>query len=153
MLSRLTAHKRISTGAEIGQRLGFTADAIDPRIEAIQHDDWKATNPRAALKLSVAVFGLRAVHEVAENAIGLGRRQSTASNADHEPNSATKAELAELPRDHLYYEVAMLRTATSTTTMVRSADQVSAGHVDVDCPIGHRRDDVLPGTGCAGVCV
>ena len=43
MLSRLTAHKRISTGVEIGQRLGFTA--IDPRIEAIQHDDWKA-NPR-----------------------------------------------------------------------------------------------------------
>jgi hypothetical protein len=60
-------------------RLGFTADAIDPWIEAIQHDDWKATNPLAALKLSVAVFGRRAVHEVAENAIGLGRRQSTAS--------------------------------------------------------------------------
>jgi hypothetical protein len=33
-----------------------------------------------------------------------------------------------------------------------SADQVSAGHVDVDCPISHRRDDVLAGTGCAGVC-
>jgi hypothetical protein len=40
MLSRLTAHKRISTGVEIGQRLGFTA--IDPRIEAIQLGDWKA---------------------------------------------------------------------------------------------------------------
>jgi hypothetical protein len=78
MLSRLTAHKRISTGVEIGQRLGFTADAIDPRIEAIQHDDWKAASPRAALTLSVAVFGRRAVHEVA-----------------------------------------MLRTATSTTTTVR----------------------------------
>ena len=33
-----------------------------------------------------------------------------------------------------------------------SADQVSAGHVDVDCPISHGRDDVLAGTGCAGVC-
>ena len=74
------------------------------------------------------------------------------SNADHEPNSATKAELAELARNHVYYEVAMLRTATSTTTTVASADQVSAGLVDVDCPIGHRRDDVIPGTGCAGVC-
>jgi hypothetical protein len=41
------------------------------------------------------------------------------SNADHEPNGAPKAELAELPRDHLYYEVAMLRTATSTTSTVR----------------------------------
>ena len=41
------------------------------------------------------------------------------SNADHEPNSATKAELAELARNHVFYEVAMLRTATSTTTTVR----------------------------------
>jgi hypothetical protein len=30
-----------------------------------------------------------------------------------------KAELAELERNDVYYEVAMLRTATSTTTMVR----------------------------------
>jgi hypothetical protein len=116
MLSRLTAHKRISTGAEIGQRLGFTADAIDPRIEAIQHDDWKATT---ALKLSVAVFGRRAVHEVAENASGLGRRQSTASNADHEPNCATKGRTRRTRKKSRYYEVAMLRTATSTTTTVR----------------------------------
>ena len=116
MLSRLTAHKRISTGAEIGQRLGFTADAIDPRIEAIEHDDWKATT---ALKLSVAVFGRRAVHEVAENASGLGRRQSTASNADHEPNCATKGRTRRTRKKSRYYEVAMLRTATSTTTTVR----------------------------------
>jgi MGT family glycosyltransferase len=60
-----TVHLRtLSTGVEIGQRLGFTTDAIDPRIEEIQHDDWRATNPRAALKLSVAVFGRRAVYEV-----------------------------------------------------------------------------------------
>jgi hypothetical protein len=52
-------------------------------------------------------------------AIGLGRRQSTASNADHEPNCATKAELAELERNHVCDEVAILRTATSTTTTVR----------------------------------
>ncbi|MGH3966587.1 MAG: glycosyltransferase [Mycobacterium sp.] len=56
--------RTVSTGVEIAQRLGFTTDAIDPRIEAIQHDDWKATNPLAALKLSVSVFGQRAVHEV-----------------------------------------------------------------------------------------
>src|SRR4029079_12900752 len=102
--------------AEIGQRLGFTADAIDPRIEAIQHDDWKATT---ALKLSVAVFGRRAVHEVAENASGLGRRQSTASNADHEPNCAPKGRTRRTRKKSRYYEVAMLRTATSTTTTVR----------------------------------
>ena len=69
-----TVHVRtLSTGVEIGQRLGFTADAIDPRIEGIQQDDWKATNPLAALKLSVAVFGRRAVHEVADLADAVAR--------------------------------------------------------------------------------
>ena len=69
-----TVHVRtLSTGVEIGQRLGFTADAIDPRIEEIEHDDWKATNPVAALKLSVAVFGRRAVHEVADLADAVAR--------------------------------------------------------------------------------
>ena len=71
-----TVHVRtLSTGVRSGQGLGFTADAIDPRIEAIQHDDWKATNPRAALKLSVAVFGRRAVHEVADLAEAVARVQ------------------------------------------------------------------------------
>jgi MGT family glycosyltransferase len=62
-----TVHLRtLSTGVEIGQRLGFIAEAIDPRIERIELDDWKATNPVASLKLSVAAFGQRAVHEVAD---------------------------------------------------------------------------------------
>jgi MGT family glycosyltransferase len=69
-----TIHLRtLSTGAEVGQRLGFSTDAIDPRIEAIQHDDWKASNPRAALKLSVAVFGRRAVYEVPDLASAVAR--------------------------------------------------------------------------------
>jgi len=69
-----TIHLRtLSTGAEVGQRLGFSTDAIDPRIAAIQHDDWKATNPRAALKLSVAVFGRRAVYEVPDLASAVAR--------------------------------------------------------------------------------
>ena len=58
--------RTLSTGVALAQGLGFTADAIDPRVEAIQQDDWKATNPFAALKLSVAVFGRRAVYEVAD---------------------------------------------------------------------------------------
>ena len=46
-----------------GERLGFATDAIDPLIEEIEHDDWKATNPVAALRRSVAVFDRRAVGE------------------------------------------------------------------------------------------
>jgi UDP:flavonoid glycosyltransferase YjiC (YdhE family) len=69
-----TVHVRtLSTGVATGQRLGFATDVIDPRIEEIQHDDWKATNPRAALKLSVAVFGRRAVYEVPDLANAVAR--------------------------------------------------------------------------------
>jgi hypothetical protein len=62
-----TVHVRtLSTGVEVAQKLGFTSDAIDSRIENIALDDWKATNPIAALKLSVATFGRRAAYEVAD---------------------------------------------------------------------------------------
>ena len=49
--------RTLSSGVEIAHELGFTADTIDSRIENIALDDWKATNPVAALKLSVATFG------------------------------------------------------------------------------------------------
>ena len=58
--------RTLSTGVEMGRKLGFRTDPVDPRIEAIVHDDWKASNPRAALKRSVDVFYRRAVHEVAD---------------------------------------------------------------------------------------
>ena len=58
--------RTLSTGVETGQRLGFVTDAIDPRIEAIVHDDWKAPNIRAALKMAIEVFCRRAVHEVGD---------------------------------------------------------------------------------------
>jgi MGT family glycosyltransferase len=65
--------RTLSTGVEVAQRLGFTADAIDPRIGEIQLDDWKGANPIAALRLSVAVFGQRAAHEVADLADAAAR--------------------------------------------------------------------------------
>jgi len=78
-----TVHVRThSSGVEIGQRLGFTADAIDARIEGIEQDDWRATNPLAALKLSVGVFGRRAVHEVADLADAVTRVQPNALLVD-----------------------------------------------------------------------
>lgn len=78
-----TVHVRtLSTGVEISQRLGFTTDAIDPRIERIELDDWKATNPVASLKLSVAVFGRRAVHEVTDLAETVARAHPDALLVD-----------------------------------------------------------------------
>jgi MGT family glycosyltransferase len=58
--------RTLSAGVDIAKKLGFSTDAVDPRIEAIVHDDWKASNPRAALKRSVDVFYRRAVYEVAD---------------------------------------------------------------------------------------
>ena len=56
--------RTLSAGVVTGERLGFTTDAIDPRIEAIVHDDWKAPNVRAALKMAIGVYCRRAAVEV-----------------------------------------------------------------------------------------
>ena len=69
-----TIHLRtLAAGADVGLRLGFHTDAIDPRIEQIELDDWKGANPLAALKLSVEAFGRRAVHEVPDLADAMAR--------------------------------------------------------------------------------
>jgi UDP:flavonoid glycosyltransferase YjiC (YdhE family) len=58
--------RTLSTGIQMGRNLGFTTDAIDPRIEALAHDDWKASNPRAALKMAVDMLCRRAAYEVSD---------------------------------------------------------------------------------------
>ncbi len=71
-----TIHLRTFTpGLTIGQRLGFSTDAIDSRIEAIEHDDWKAKSPPAALKRAFDVFGHRAQLEVNDLADAIERVQ------------------------------------------------------------------------------
>jgi MGT family glycosyltransferase len=47
--------------SEVGRmrELGFAAEAISDRVEAIQHDDWQASNARAGLARSVATFVAR----------------------------------------------------------------------------------------------
>jgi UDP:flavonoid glycosyltransferase YjiC (YdhE family) len=60
--------------ALMGSR-GFAAGPIDKRIEAIQHDDWRARNPQAALARAVRRFLDRAELDRADmvKAIGLER--------------------------------------------------------------------------------
>lgn len=65
--------RTLTAGIELGQRLGFATDAIDSRIEAIEHDDWKASSPPAGLKRAFAVFGRRAPLEVADVADAIAR--------------------------------------------------------------------------------
>jgi len=45
------------------QRRGFKAAPISPDIEAIEHDDWQARDPRQGLARAVRVFVARAVHD------------------------------------------------------------------------------------------
>ena len=44
--------------------LGFDAEAIDPRIEALAHDDHAARTPQEALRRATRTFAQRGVHEV-----------------------------------------------------------------------------------------
>jgi MGT family glycosyltransferase len=74
--------RTLSAGVEIGQRLGFATDTIDSRIEAIEHDDWKASNPPAGLKRAFAVFGQRASYEGADLADAIARVEPDALLVD-----------------------------------------------------------------------
>ena len=64
--SQRSIYARYLRAWSMGRSLGFSTDTIDPRIEAIVHEDWKASNPRAALKMAVDVFCRRAAYEVAD---------------------------------------------------------------------------------------
>ena len=74
--------RTLSAGVDTAQRLGLSADALDPRIEAIVHDDWKASNPRAALKRAIDVFYRRAVYEVADFTDAVARTRPDALIVD-----------------------------------------------------------------------
>ncbi|MCB0867074.1 MAG: glycosyltransferase family 1 protein [Solirubrobacterales bacterium] len=52
--------RTLSSQVELMRSRGFEAAAIDPAIEAIEQGDWNASNPREALKRSVATFCARA---------------------------------------------------------------------------------------------
>jgi MGT family glycosyltransferase len=74
--------RTLSAGVQMGQDLGFTTDAIDPRIEALVHEDWKASNPRAALKMAVDMFCRRAAFEVPDFADTITRTRPDALLVD-----------------------------------------------------------------------
>ena len=74
------------------------------------------------------------------------------SNADHEPNSAHQCRTRRARKKSRVLRSRRAAHGHLDDNHGASADQVSAGHVDVDCPISHRRDDVVAGAGCAGVC-
>jgi UDP:flavonoid glycosyltransferase YjiC (YdhE family) len=64
------------------RRRGFDAAPVSDRIEAIAHDDWRATNPRAALARAVRVFAQRAEHDAADLAQAIDQARPDALLVD-----------------------------------------------------------------------
>ena len=58
------AVRTLISGLDALRGLGFKTAPIDPRIEAIAHDDFKARTPVGSVKRSAAVFLQRAEFEV-----------------------------------------------------------------------------------------
>lgn len=58
--------RTLSSGLNFARGLGFSAEVINSGIEAVEMDDWRASNPVGALKLSIAAFGRRASIEVGD---------------------------------------------------------------------------------------
>ena len=74
--------RTLSTGVEMGRRLGFSHRCHRSANRAIVHDDWKASNPRAALKMAVDVFCRRAAYEVPDFADAVTRTRPDALLVD-----------------------------------------------------------------------
>ena len=70
LLSALTARghqvhlRTLSGGVTAGREFGFAADRVDPRIEAIESQDWTARSALDVLAMTVDVLCRRAVLEV-----------------------------------------------------------------------------------------
>lgn len=58
--------RTLADGVEAAVVQGFSTAPIDPRIEEVEMDDWRATNPVSALRLSVSAFSRRAPFEVGD---------------------------------------------------------------------------------------
>src|SRR6266542_3764796 len=59
------ALRTLASQVPLLRRRGFEAAPISDRVEAIQHDDWRAGNPRAALARAVRISTQRAEHDAA----------------------------------------------------------------------------------------
>jgi MGT family glycosyltransferase len=51
--------RTLASQVEMACARGFAAEPIDPAIEAIEHEDWKAKSSRSGLQLAVKVFAAR----------------------------------------------------------------------------------------------
>jgi MGT family glycosyltransferase len=57
------ALRTLASHVALMRRRGFEAAPISPKVEAIEHDDWRARNPRQALARAVRTFVARAEYD------------------------------------------------------------------------------------------
>ena len=62
----LISVRTLSSECALMESRGLRAQPIDPVIEAIEHSDWQARNPREGLRKAVEVFAARAEHDAAD---------------------------------------------------------------------------------------
>ncbi|BBY17300.1 glycosyltransferase [Mycolicibacterium litorale] len=55
-----------AAGVPVARAAGMAADTVDPRIEAIVSEDWRAGSGRAVLRMTIDTFGARGAHELAD---------------------------------------------------------------------------------------
>lgn len=90
--------RTLSSAVSTGTQLGLQTSAIDPRIEAVELEDWRANNPREALRMGVGAFGRRAGYEVGDLAAALAATHPDALIVDINCWGALcAAEAGELP--------------------------------------------------------
>ncbi|KUI23779.1 glycosyl transferase [Mycobacterium sp. IS-1742] len=53
-----------AAGVAAARAAGMTADRVDPRIEDIVSEDWRAESGRAVLRMTIETFGGRGAHEL-----------------------------------------------------------------------------------------
>lgn len=55
-----------AAGVRIARAAGMTADSVDPGIEEIVSEDWRADSGRAVLRMTIETFGARGARELAD---------------------------------------------------------------------------------------
>jgi MGT family glycosyltransferase len=86
---------------EMLEGLGFGAAPIDPHIEAIELEDWRARTPVGALKSAIDTFDRRAPHEVSDLRAAIEAERPDLIWVDiNSPGAATAAEASGLPWAH-----------------------------------------------------
>lgn len=125
-------------GAEVERlrQMGFAAEAIDPQIEAIEHDDYSAKTSRDGVAKAAAVFSSRAALEVPDLQRAIASERPDALIADFNSWGAMAAAQASgLP----------WASFCPYPTMLRSVDAppFGPGFAPASGPLGRLRDKLV----------